>query len=154
MGWKGTVLRVRGSGPWSLLIEAVAAMLREDPEYYTERPSQVTGCGYEETMQRRKERGQELTFSVSKSSHSLQSTSIKHGAFSENYSARNPAAFSTNSLALNAVIILLDLSLLILQLVNLHQLQVSLKPAIYSINLKLEFADRPTDLPRSPRRKQ
>jgi hypothetical protein len=43
-------------------------------------------------------------------------------------------------LAVNTIIILLDLSLLVLQLVNLHQLQVSLKPAIYSIKLKLEFA--------------
>ena len=42
-------------------------------------------------------------------------------------------------LVVNAVVILLDLSLLILQLVNLHELQVSLKPAIYSIKLKLEF---------------
>ena len=41
---------------------------------------------------------------------------------------------------MNTIVILLDLSLLVLQLVNLHQLQVSLKPAIYSIKLKLEFA--------------
>ena len=40
----------------------------------------------------------------------------------------------------NFIIILLDLSLLVLQLVDLHQLQVSLKPAIYSVKLKLEFA--------------
>ena len=43
-------------------------------------------------------------------------------------------------LAVNSVVILLDLSLLVLQLINLHELQVSLKPAIYSIKLKLEFA--------------
>jgi hypothetical protein len=42
-------------------------------------------------------------------------------------------------LVVNGVVILLDLSLLVLQNVNLHQLQVCLKPAIYSIKLKLEF---------------
>ena len=43
-------------------------------------------------------------------------------------------------LAVNLLVILLDLSLLVLQLANLHLLQISLKPAIYSIKLKLEFA--------------
>jgi hypothetical protein len=43
-------------------------------------------------------------------------------------------------LAVNLIVILLDMSLLVLQLVNLHELQVSLKPAIYSFKLKLEFA--------------
>jgi hypothetical protein len=43
-------------------------------------------------------------------------------------------------LAANLLIVLLDMSLLVLQLVNLHELQVFLKPAIYSFKLKLEFA--------------
>lgn len=43
-------------------------------------------------------------------------------------------------LAVNLIVILLDMPLLILQLVNLHDLQVTLKPAIYSFKLKLEFA--------------
>jgi hypothetical protein len=43
-------------------------------------------------------------------------------------------------LAVNLIVILQDMSLLVLQLVNLHELQVSLKPAIYSFKLKLEFA--------------
>jgi hypothetical protein len=43
-------------------------------------------------------------------------------------------------LAVNVVVVLLDLALLVIQLVNLHQLQVSLKPAMYSIKFKLEFA--------------
>lgn len=43
-------------------------------------------------------------------------------------------------LAVNLIVILLDMSLLVLQLVNLHELQVSLKPVIYSFKLKLEFA--------------
>jgi hypothetical protein len=43
-------------------------------------------------------------------------------------------------LAVNVVVVLLDVALLVIQLVNLHQLQVSLKPAMYSIKFKLEFA--------------
>ena len=43
-------------------------------------------------------------------------------------------------LAVNLIVIMLDMPLLVLQLVNLHDLQVSLKPAIYSFKLKLEFA--------------
>src|SRR5437868_12539229 len=43
-------------------------------------------------------------------------------------------------LAVNLIVILLDMPLLVLQLINLHELQVSLKPAIYSFKLKLEFA--------------
>ena len=43
-------------------------------------------------------------------------------------------------LAVNLIVILLDMSLLILQLVNLHELQVPLKPAIYSFKVKLAFA--------------
>ncbi|OQE24088.1 hypothetical protein PENFLA_c010G02493 [Penicillium flavigenum] len=43
-------------------------------------------------------------------------------------------------LAINALIIIFDFTLLILEYVGYHSLQVTLKPMVYSIKLKLEFA--------------